>query len=241
MEVSKLIENTSKYTMETIFGKISRMQTPLFFPCFLFFNIASPPTKKVEVIEGAARPEYEATELSEMSARQLRALMLQLGIDVQGCLEKADLLERVLSSRLVTVTHNSPPPPPPPPPYSSATVGRTGVDTTAAGAGAGDGHRFSDEQSSSTGATARRSWWGWPGGRGSNEDSVPSPAGEPPTATPTTASTTAPPTASPALDVMSVKDLRAIMCRLGVSTAGCIEKRDMVERIRGSGRYREGR
>ncbi|CAN0416451.1 unnamed protein product, partial [Hapterophycus canaliculatus] len=35
---------------------------------------------------------------------------------------------------------------------------------------------------------------------------------------------------------MSVKELREITNRLGVSTTGCIEKRDMVERIRGSGR-----
>ena len=41
------------------------------------------------------------------------------------------------------------------------------------------------------------------------------------------------------LDSMSVKELRAITGRLGVDTTGCLEKRDIVERIRGCGRYRE--
>ncbi|CAN0483037.1 unnamed protein product, partial [Hapterophycus canaliculatus] len=48
-------------------------------------------------------PTYDAEDLSRMGVRQLRSLMLQAGIGDEGCLEKNDLLERILSSRLVSV------------------------------------------------------------------------------------------------------------------------------------------
>ena len=63
--------------------------------------------KKVEII-ASETIEYDAEELSQMPLRQLRALMLQTGIEVDGCLEKADLLERIMSSRLINITHGAP-------------------------------------------------------------------------------------------------------------------------------------
>lgn len=213
----------------------------------------------MELIE-AINPEYNETELSEMSARQLRSLMLQVGIDVQGCLEKQDLLERVRDSGLVTVTHgeandsdsvrpSSPPPPPPPPPTPpmtttyiphfnpNHTASTTGATSTGGGqAQGGLRHGSSGDHVPAVEreeASSRRPWW--LGGRRAPRSPTPAAASRTAAAT---ARTEPPPPVE--LESMSVKDLRVVMSGLGISMVGCIEKRDMVERIRGSGRYRGG-
>lgn len=226
-------------------------------------------TGQVEVVESET-PTYSSEDLSNMSLRQLRSLMLQAGIGVEGCLEKNDLLERVMSSRLVTITHGNPdpsrsPPPPPPPEASTAHPGGGGGggggggstlrDDAPAGArapaaavgggGRGGGER---EEDSSASAAARRTgrtagWW-WGNGRrdgsgsGSGSTSQAEADRPPPPPQPQAPSAGSVPAVRP-LESMSVKELREIASRLGVSTAGCLEKRDMVERIRGCGRYRE--
>ncbi|CAM9731782.1 unnamed protein product [Sphacelaria rigidula] len=224
----------------------------------------------VEVID-ENNPEFDHSQLVAMSARQLRTLMLELGIDVEGCLEKRDMLDRVLSSRLVTVTHNgssdgrndygthnsdyttyssgrtaspaSPPPPPPPPPPPATAQPPAREEATAQGRGGGRGqaqggawHTSSNNERTEAGReepTARRPWW-----RGLGRTPAPAPA---PAPAPRSSNLSPPAEAqsvqSTPLDSMSVKELRTIMAGLGISMAGCIEKRDMVERIRGSGRY----
>lgn len=193
-----------------------------------------------------------------MSLRQLRSLMLQTGIDVEGCLEKTDLLERVINSRLITVTrddspsqHPSPPPPPPPPPVGtphSTTGGRpatSGNDANGRNNRPGNATQRETTSSSSSSSGGRRSW-GWfrgSGGRAGRAGDAAHEERRPPSASasqPTRASPSQAPAASHApagpiptsLESMSVKELRVVMTRLGVSAVGCLEKRDMVERIR---------
>lgn len=199
-------------------------------------------TPQVEMIQSAT-PEYDADDLAEMTSRQLRSVMLQAGIDVEGCLEKADLLERVLSSRLIRVTHQDPPQPPPPPAASSTSgEGNTGARST------GSNQSFSTTREQQP--TTRRSWWGGrprpapaptrvPTAGGWNDDRSP-PITERRPERPVPPTTEEPRRAeevASSLESMSVKELTAITSRLRISTAGCIEKRDVVERIRGSGRY----
>lgn len=184
----------------------------------------------MELIE-AEIPEYDAEELSQMSLRQLRSLMLQMGIDVAGCLEKADLLERIVSSGLVTVTHRNPPPPPP----STAGAG----DRRPGRAGWWRGGERSPEADGNSSSSATTGRTAGEGGRGSVDESdtsysVSAQTPARPASTPSGSGTTS------SLGGMSVKELKGIMARLGVSTNGCLEKRDMVERISGCGRYREG-
>lgn len=176
-----------------------------------------------------------------MGLRQLRSLMLQAGIGVEGCLEKEDLLERVRSSRLVTITHAEPPrpPPPPPPEASSGHLGGGGGGGGGGGRGGGAGEREEEISSASARHTSRTAGWWWGGGRRDGSESASqAEAAPPPPPPPQAASASSTPAVRP-LESMSVKELREITRRLGVSTAGCLEKRDMVERIRGCGRYRE--
>lgn len=242
---------------------------------------------KVELVESET-PTYDADELSQMSMRQLRSLMLQAGIDVDGCLERSDLLDRIHSSRLVTVTRcdpfarsdeadvssSTPRPPPSPPAYPSwnaspaAAAPATAAPPAAAppaaarpAAAPAVGARPAPAPAASARTSASRAnassnarpvppasggggGGGWGGGHvpwasmfnwgartGGGSGGRPSQSPEP-----------APRSSSPRtpLENMSVKDLRGIMGRLGVSTQGCIEKGDMVERIKACGRYREG-
>lgn len=186
----------------------------------------------MDLIE-AEMPEYDTEELSQMSLRQLRSLMLQMGIDVAGCLEKADLLERIVSSGLVTVTRRNPPPPPP--------AAEGAGDRRPGWAGWWRGGETSpevDENSSSSGTTGRTAGDG-DGSRGGVDEvdtsysvSAQTPA-RPDSTLPWSGTTSS-------LGSMSVKELKGIMARLGVSANGCLEKRDMVERIRDCGRFREG-
>ena len=268
-------------------------------------------------------PEYDAEELAQMPMRQLRALMLQMGIEVDGCLEKADLLERVINSRLITVTHGASPA------YSggdgggygdSISGGGNGGSSSSGGAewqapwgtraegvqgqsvpeerrdspstrvggggggggvggaggtgggggeggggegggGEGGGGEGGGGDGGGGGGGARRSGWWWgSGGRGRSgnsgeaggrgEDSTASQSSSQPSSQSSPPPPPPPPTGSGAtgqgrtqpaqtLERMSVKDLRAIMNRLGVSTVGCLEKGDMVERIRDCGRYQD--
>ncbi|CAB1100886.1 unnamed protein product [Ectocarpus sp. CCAP 1310/34] len=228
----------------------------------------------IEVVESEI-PSYDAEELSNMGLRQLRSLMLQAGIGTEGCLEKADLLDRIVSSRLVTVTHGEAvPPPAPPAPPSFANRGGSGGGSAArqapergatAGAGAaaaaparGPGgvgeRRWAEPNSNSFSRAGIRPWW-WRAGRrggggGGSAERAATQAGAgagatgpppPPSPQPGAAAAAAGAGAAAArpLESMSVKELREITSRLGVSTAGCLEKRDMVERIRSCGRYRE--
>lgn len=185
-----------------------------------------------------------------MPARQLRTLMLELGIESQGCLEKGDLLERISSSRLVTVTQRSleslPPPgsqlpqplQPPQPPGPAITSNSNAQGTVPTG-----GYNAARQTAGRTPAPAQRRPW-WFGGRGAHHNvrgtsrsvprSQPQPQHQP---QPQTRQHAGRPARVPPLEEMSVKELRTIMARLGVSSAGCIEKSDMVERIRGSSSY----
>ncbi|CAM9987181.1 unnamed protein product, partial [Ectocarpus sp. 6 AP-2014] len=69
---------------------------------------------EIKVVK-AEIPSYDAEELSDMRPRELLSLMRQAGICTEGCLEQADLLDRIASSRLVTVTRGEEVPPPPAP------------------------------------------------------------------------------------------------------------------------------
>lgn len=236
---------------------------------------------KVELVESETLT-YDADELSQMSMRQLRSLMLQAGIEVDGCLERSDLLDRIHSSRVVTVMHrdtlgassdeadvssSTPRTPPPPPSYpawnaspaaaappaaappaaarpaaarpaaprpaaprpaparpSPAPTSRTSASRANASSNARPAPPSSGGGGWGGGHAPWASMFNWgarTGGGGSGGRPSQSPAPTP-------------------LESMSVKDLRGIMGRLGVSAQGCIEKGDMVERIKACGRYREG-
>ncbi|CAM9382161.1 unnamed protein product [Ectocarpus fasciculatus] len=230
----------------------------------------------IEVVE-AEIPSYDAEELSNMGLRQLRSLMLQAGIGTEGCLEKADLLDRIASSRLVTVTHGEEVPPPPPPSFGygggSSGGGSAARQSPQRGAGAGAGAAAAPPARGRGGMEETRwaepnsnafsragLWWRRAGrrggGGGSSAERAATQAGaaaaSPPPPPPPQARAAAPAApgagasavgagaaAARPLENMSVKELREITNRLGVSTAGCLEKRDMVERIRSCGRYRE--
>ena len=86
----------------------------------------------VQIVENLPPEELTLAELNSMSVKQLKSLVTRLGESTDGCVEKADLVRRALSSdRIVLVPEPEPEPEPVPPEPLPTGLSPDDMDTSA--------------------------------------------------------------------------------------------------------------
>lgn len=143
-------------------------------------------------------------DLACKSAQELTRLATHIGVDITGCLEKSELVERIASSPKVEII---------PVDGDGADARPDAVDTA----------------SSSSCGPARSSAGPAPMDVDESHSAPTSPSGPSPSAPP-----------SISLDGKSVSELKKLASRCGVSLDGCLEKYEIVQRIKESPSFRDG-
>jgi len=158
------------------------------------------------------RPRYRLEALEKKGVHELRRLASAVGVNVRGCLEKQDLVERIaISGRIEIIgpqhasSSSSPPPPSPSPSPSPLRGGASN------GGGGGGGGRYSSPPPPSSPPHTSYSCSG--GGGGSERAAL----------------------RRSELSSMGVGALRRLMLALALDPSTCIEKIDMVRAVADSG------
>ena len=185
------------------------------------------------------------TEVEAMSVKQLKTLLIGRGVSTEGCVDKDDLIDKVISSNSAKLDGQGSP--------SSRPVGRTAaeeLDERLAAAEEsvtkGRAARLASEQDATREKTARQAAKAVSPGMKVDEEATLMPgtndgqgANCPPAPSPASAPAAAPndmksPSTITEVGAMSVKQLKALLVRRGVSTEGCLDKDDLIDKVNSS-------